>query len=146
MKNRNGFTLIECILVLSIFTIVLSVVMGLYLTGYRMYRSIEYQVETEENIRVALNRISETIRRTDQVSKKVKISENQLKIDNHTSYELKNGILREWIDSGVNQLAHNISIFEPSLEDGLLTVRIGGMGYRDNPPFVMEQTFYIGGE
>ena len=146
MKNRNGFTLIECILVLSIFSIVLSAVMDLYLTGYRMYRSIEYQVETEENIRVALNRISETIRRTDQVSKKVKISENQLKIDNHTSYELKNGILREWIDSGVNQLAHNISIFEPSLEDGLLTVRIGGMGYRDNPPFVMEQTFYIGGE
>ena len=136
---------------------VMTVVMTLYRTGYRMYRTAESQVETEENVRVALNRISETIRRVDGVDQKIKVSENYLKIDDcvtnrgaydypYTLYELKKGILTENINGGVNHLAHNIFLFESSLENGLLTIRIGGEGYGSNPSFILEQTLYIGGE
>ena len=35
LNKDGGFTLIECIITLAIFSIVLSLAMGLYLTGYK---------------------------------------------------------------------------------------------------------------
>ncbi|MDD4680988.1 MAG: prepilin-type N-terminal cleavage/methylation domain-containing protein, partial [Clostridia bacterium] len=71
MNQKNGFTLIECLIALSLFSIVLVLAMNLYLTCYRIYRRQEYQVDVEQNARVILNRISETLRRTDLSSEKL---------------------------------------------------------------------------
>lgn len=145
MKRTRGFTLIECILALSLFAVVLSVGMGLYLTGYRMYRHIEGQVEAEDNVRIVLDRIAETLRRTDNLPDKVSVSNHSLKIGTY-QYYLKENSIHEKISGTANNLAQNILSYEPSYENGLLTIRMKGSAYPGGPPFEVERVFYIGGE
>jgi len=110
-----------------------------------MYRKQEYRVEVEENILVILNRISETLRRTDNVSEKTSVSHQMLIIGN-TRYYYQSGDIYERIGLGTNNLGTNISHFKPKLENGYLTIEIEGMSYKGEPPFSVEQIFYIGGE
>ncbi len=156
MNKQNGLTLLECILSLSIFSIVISAVMTFSMTAYRMVQSIEAQVETEENVRAAMDRISETIRCTDGIGKKTEVSGKQLNIyiedvsnPSHgvRSYTLlRDGTLKESFGGGVNDLAHNISVFEPSLEKDLLTIKIGREGTHGKPAFTLKKVFYLGDE
>ena len=156
MNKQSGLTLLECILSLSIFSIVLSVVMIFSMTAYRMVQSIEEQVETEENVRAAVDRISETIRYTDRAREKVEVSGKELNIyiddvsnpshGKHAYTLLKNGTLKESFGGGVNDLAHNISVFEPSLEKDLLTIKIGREGTHGKPAFTLKKVFYLGDE
>lgn len=145
MKVSKGFTLLECILTLSLFSLVLVVSMNIYLTGYRLYTKQEYQVEVEQNVRVVLNRISETLRRTDNLSDKLYLSGEILVIGNTRYYQQINSV-HERIGNGTNNLGQYISRFEPSIENGYLTIRIEAMPYKDEDPFYLEQVFYIGGE
>jgi prepilin-type N-terminal cleavage/methylation domain-containing protein len=145
VKKTAGFTLIECILALSLFSVVLSVVLGLYLAGYRMYRRIESQVEAEDNVRIVLDRIAETLRRTDNLPGKVSVSKQSLSIGTYQYYQ-KGTSIHEKIGGTANNLAQNISSYEPSYENGMLTIRIIGSASPDSPPFEMERIFYIGGE
>ena len=71
MKQNRGFTLLECILTLCLFSVVLTTIINTYLSGYIMYRGQEYSVELEANILAVLNRISETLRRTDNLQQNV---------------------------------------------------------------------------
>ncbi|MDD2502485.1 MAG: prepilin-type N-terminal cleavage/methylation domain-containing protein [Clostridia bacterium] len=145
MNQKNGFTLIECLIALSLFSIVLVLAMNLYLTCYRIYRRQEYQVDVEQNARVILNRISETLRRTDLSSEKLSLSDTVLYIGS-TRYYLQNGIVHERIENGTNNLGERISRFIPCLENGYLTIRVETLPYREESPFSLEQVFYVGGE
>lgn len=145
MRNKAGFTLLECILALSIFSVVLSAIMSLYLTGYRMYRRIEGQTEAEDNVRIVLDRIAETLRYTDNLPGKVSVSEQRLSIGTY-QYYLKGSSFHEKISGTANNLAQNILLFEPSCENGVLTIRIKGSAFADSPPFEVERIFFIGGE
>ncbi len=145
MKRTKGFTLIECIITFSLFAIVLLLAMNLYLTGYRSYRRQEYQVDVEQNVRVILNRISETLRRTEQVSKDLSLSDTVLIIGD-TRYYLQNGTVYERIGGGTNTLGLRITRFEPSLENGYLTIVVEALPYSENNPFHLEQVFFVGGE
>jgi hypothetical protein len=135
----------ECMLALCLFSIVLTVAISLYLTGYKMYRRQENLVETQQNSLVILNRISETLRRTDNLSENIYVSDTMLMISN-TRYYYQSGNIHERIGLGTNNLGGNISLFEPRLEDGYLTVRIEGIGYQGGTPFSIEQIFFIGDE
>jgi len=156
LNKQSGLTLLECILSLSIFSIVIAAVMTFSMTAYRLVQSIEEQVEAEENVRAALDRISETIRFTDGAGKKVEVSGKELNIyiENvstpshgvHAYTLSKSGTLRESFGGGVNDLAHNISVFEPSLEKDLLTIKIGRKGYHGKPAFTLKKVFYLGDE
>jgi len=124
---------------------VLSIAMSVYLSGYKMYRRMEYQTEVEENIRVVLNRISETLRRTDNLPQNVSVQNQMLYIGNARYYYLS-GRINERIGTGTNNLGQRIASFTPVLENGFLTIKIEGMSYQDEPPLIVEQVFYIGGE
>ena len=135
----------ECMIALSLFSMVLSIAMSIYLSGYKMYRRMEYQTEVEENIRVVLNRISETLRRTDNLPQNVSVQNQMLYIGNARYYYLS-GRINERIGTGTNNLGQRIASFTPVLENGFLTIKIEGMSYQDEPPLIVEQVFYIGGE
>lgn len=135
----------ECMIALSLFSMVLSIAMSVYLSGYKMYRRMEYQTEVEENIRVVLNRISETLRRTDNLPQNVSVQNQMLYIGNARYYYLS-GRINERIGTGTNNLGQRIASFTPVLENGFLTIKIEGMSYQDEPPLIVEQVFYIGGE
>lgn len=145
MRSNKGFTLIECIITLGIYSIVLSLALGLYLTGYTLYRHMEYQVEVEESLRISLNTISGNIRRTDMPKSKVSVLQNKLIID-LWEYSLQGGILYEQKGTGKNQLALNISAFEPNIENGILTVVVYGKGNNYEAPIPMTLVVYLGGE
>ena len=78
MQKNKGFTLLECLITLSLVSIVIVIALNIYLTGYKLYRRQEYKTEVEENIRVILNRISETLRRTDHPAEMVSVSGKML--------------------------------------------------------------------
>lgn len=145
LGNKKGFTLLECILTLCLFSIVLTSTVSLYLAGYRMYRRQEHRVEVEENIMAVLNRISETLRRTDGLPDNISVSDNMLIIGD-TKYYYMSGNIYERIGFGTNNLGGNISLFEFSLEDDYLTLKIEGIGYLGEATSSAEQVFFIGGE
>ena len=145
IKKNKGFTLLECLITLSLVSIVIVIALNIYLTGYKLYRRQEYKTEVEENIRVILNRISETLRRTDHPAEMVSVSGKMLIIGS-ARYYLTSDSLQERIGQGTNNLGRYIHSFDPCLENNCLIVRIAGMGFQGEPPFVVEQIFYIGGE
>jgi len=145
LNKDGGFTLIECIITLAIFSIVLSLAMGLYLTGYKLYRSAEGQTETEENVRVVMNRITQTLRWTDHLYENVSVENNVLKIRNYRYYLGFDGF-HEMINYTSNNLARNISHFEARIEDNMLKIHLEGVNDTSGPPFIIKQIFYLGGE
>lgn len=106
---------------------------------------MEYQVEVEESLRISLNTISGNIRRTDMPKSKVSVLQNKLIID-LWEYSLQGGILYEQKGTGKNQLALNISAFEPNIENGILTVVVYGKGNNYEAPIPMTLVVYLGGE
>lgn len=144
MRYKKGFTLLECIITLCIYTIVLSLAMGLYLAGYKFYRLAEEQTDAAENIRIALDRISQNIRLTDSPCSKITISENSLSFGDY-KYNLSNGILYESIKGVKNQLSLNINSFQPVMENKMLKVTICGKN-PDDTDMVMEMAMFLGGE
>mgnify|MGYP000968195974 CR=1 FL=1 len=143
--TRKGFTLMECVLAFCLFSIVITTAISLYLTGYKIYRRQENLVEIEQNSLVILNRISETLRRTDNLSQNLYVSDTVLIIEN-TRYYYQSGNVHERIGMGTNNLGGNISLFEPRLEDGFLTVKLEGIDNQGGSPFSIEQVFFIGDE
>ena len=144
-KNNDGFTLIECILVLSLFSLIFTSIVNVYLTSYKMYSKQDFRVETEENILAVLNRIIETLRRTDNLHQNISVSNQVLTIGN-TKYYIKSNTIYEQIGLGVNQLAHNISLFDPKLDNGYLTLSIEAPDPSGNELISIEQTIFLGGE
>lgn len=60
--GNKGFTLVEAIVSLMIFVIALSTVLIVYLRGYSGYLKNNQEIEVQEGLRIALNRISRDIR------------------------------------------------------------------------------------
>lgn len=57
-KTRfNGFTLVEVMMAMGIFTLVLSVIALIYSSGYKNYVNNNQKVEVHESMRVALGKI-----------------------------------------------------------------------------------------
>lgn len=109
-----------------------------------MYRTQEYRVEIEQNILVIMNRISETLRRSDNLEGNILVSNDMLIIGN-TRYYLQGNSIYERIGYGTNNLGEKISLFKPVLNDGYLSVKIEGISYRDDTPVSIEQIFLVGG-
>lgn len=145
MTRESGFTLLECIITLAIFSIVLSLAMGLYLTGYKLYLRAESQTEVEENVRIAMNRITQTLRWTDGLRDNVSVENNVLKIRNYRYYMGFDGF-HEMINSTSNNLAKKIKRFEVNIDDNMLKIYLEGASDRGESSFVLEQVFYLGGE
>lgn len=67
MSDREGFTLVETIVSITIFCFVLSAVLFLQTSGFAFYVKVNNKVEVEENLRVALKKMSRNIREANGV-------------------------------------------------------------------------------
>lgn len=63
-KNLNGFTLLEIIVSLSLFTIIIILVSDIYLITQRAYNKNSDAAELAQNARVSLDRISRELRQS----------------------------------------------------------------------------------
>jgi prepilin-type N-terminal cleavage/methylation domain-containing protein len=60
--DNRGFTLMETMVALTIFAIVVTAVLTVYVQGYASYHANNQKIEVQENLRIALNRISRDLR------------------------------------------------------------------------------------
>jgi prepilin-type N-terminal cleavage/methylation domain-containing protein len=63
-KNPNGFTLLEIIISISLFTIIIILIDDIYLTTQRAYNKNSDTAELTQNARVVLDRISRELRQS----------------------------------------------------------------------------------
>lgn len=133
--RQKGLTLMELIIAASLILIVLSLGYSIYLFGIQGYIENAEVIESQSNVRIALEHIAYNIRRT----KGVKISDERL-IMGSESYKLSGDILM----NKDNQLAVGISEFifykpKPSL----VYVGISSMPDRNGDVFSLEAYFYL---
>jgi len=62
IKNNKGFTLIEVMVALTVFALVATGVLWIYVNGYISYAKNNQKIEVQENLRIALNKMSRGIR------------------------------------------------------------------------------------
>lgn len=67
MSDKRGFSLIETIVALAIFFFVVTTVLLVHANGYASYVKINSKAEVEENLRIALNKMSRNIRQARSV-------------------------------------------------------------------------------
>ncbi|MBI4993885.1 type II secretion system protein [Candidatus Wolfebacteria bacterium] len=60
--NKKGFTVIELIVVLSVFSIIIATVVGIFVSSLQTQRSAISLVEAEDNIGLALEQMAREIR------------------------------------------------------------------------------------
>ena len=60
--DNRGFTLMETMVALTIFAILVTAVLTVYVQGYASYHANNQKIEVQENLRIALNRISRDLR------------------------------------------------------------------------------------
>ena len=78
MSGREGFTLVETIVSITIFCFVFSAVLFLQSSGFAFYVKVNNKVEVEENLRIALARMSRNIREANRVRS---VADNPPKIE-----------------------------------------------------------------
>ncbi|NLI11360.1 prepilin-type N-terminal cleavage/methylation domain-containing protein [Pelotomaculum propionicicum] len=78
MPGNQGFTLLETIVSITIFCFVFSAILFLQSSGFTFYVKVSNKVEVEENLRIALARMSRNIRDASSVSS---VADNPPKIE-----------------------------------------------------------------
>lgn len=66
-KFRKGLTLIELLIAMSLSTMLLAALYGVYSTSYKVYKSSMAKAELNQNARIALERIGRDFRQTNYV-------------------------------------------------------------------------------
>ena len=66
-KKSKGFTIIEVLVVISIFVLVLGIIYGSYSLSQKAYREIETTTEINQNARVILERMTREIRQAKEI-------------------------------------------------------------------------------
>lgn len=139
----KGYSLLECIIALSLTAIVLSLAFSIYLYGYKYYSIAESNIEVEQNIRYAFERIFKTIRMTNNPQEQVYVSNNNLYCGEYRYY-MSNGILFERKGGGTNHLAVNITRFEPVIEGDMLIITLAGTKEGMDTKVEITSKIYIG--
>ena len=66
-KKDKGFTMIEILIVISVFTLALGIIYGSYSMSQKAYREIETTTEINQNARVILERMTREIRQAKEI-------------------------------------------------------------------------------
>lgn len=136
MKNKEGFTLIELILVLALMGIVLSILFLPIISSFKNFNSQNEKANIISDSRSLMDYLTREIRKADPET--VKIDDGSLKIDKKgslmiglKSYELESGILskdgvkvREGINDIIIQRVAEKIIMKITIEDYELSSEI----------------------
>jgi prepilin-type N-terminal cleavage/methylation domain-containing protein len=117
MKRKKGFTLIEIILTLGILSVVGLMAFTLFGQGFNLYRAETESADLQDEMRLVLSDITNKVRLTDEED--ISAATNQLTVDTYVYSLDGNRLVRN-----TSELASNIAVFDVSLTDGLLEVRL----------------------
>ncbi len=76
-EKSGGFTLLELLLAIFIFSIVISSIYGAYTATFRVAKSAEFETEVQHRARIALERITEDLKATLQGTNGEMVGESQ---------------------------------------------------------------------
>lgn len=117
MKNKKGFTLIEVIITLAVLGAVSMLALTFFGQGFSLYNAETESADLQEDMRLVLSDITNKVRITDEDS--ISAAGNQLVVGD-TVYAFDGSrIIR-----GSDEIATSIDVFEASITNGLLEIRI----------------------
>lgn len=131
MKEIKGFTLIEVLAASAIISIVALVSVSLFYTGSNTYVSSENRMEIRQNVRTAMEAITQDIKSVND-SSKIKVENGKLYVgDNNYFYvQRKNTISmnRNWEpENEGHELANMIESFVFSVDGRRVSLTITGI-------------------
>ena len=132
MKREDGFTLLEIIITLTIMSLVLGAIYTLMLNGISAWKRQETQIDTLQNMRVAMNLLSKEIENGSnlQVIQTTNPPRSQLQSGQSGTikFYLENGIIYRESNGAKNPLAYGIDslVFE-ELGNNLVGIEISAM-------------------
>ncbi len=141
--TKGGFTLLECVLSLAIFSIISTAIFQLYLSGHILSRIVEDRVEIDQNLRISASRITDQIRSLDKPGQQISIDGKKLVLGPYRYYLLNDKLL-EFKDGRANQLAVGVIGFDFMLEEGLLSISLTGQKSTKQPTRTLQLTIYVG--
>ncbi len=117
MKRKKGFTLLEIIITLGILSVVGLMAFTLFGQGFNLYRAETESADLQDEMRLVLSDITNKVRLTDEED--ISAATNQLTVDTYVYSLDGNRLVRN-----TSELASNIAVFDVSLTDGLLEIRL----------------------
>lgn len=86
--NAKGFTLMEILVAISLSLLVIGSLYGIYITSYKSYRKSINKADLNQNVRIALERISRDLRQTNAIITNLPPSEIKFQ-DGHDTSQIR---------------------------------------------------------
>lgn len=122
LRSQNkGFTLIELIAALGVLSIILTPLVMMSVRGITAYYHEQEKIDLMGSGQIALERISNTIRR-----RVAPVSQNtaSLEVGEDIAYVLSGTDLMETDGGTPNEIANNVSAFDFTVDGSLLTIEL----------------------
>jgi prepilin-type N-terminal cleavage/methylation domain-containing protein len=118
-KQEAGFTLLEVIVALSLFTIVIIMALSMYMLSAQTHSRMSAKVEMAQNVRVSLSRMSREIRQSPEVVTELSTNKEDsaseiIFQDGHNQEEI--GYIEYYLD-GTDLRRSEMVYYFPSEED-----------------------------
>ncbi len=128
IKSAKGFTLLEVVLAIAIFSVILVVSYSILLTGLSLYNKNTVTIEEQRYLRMVFMKIDKDIRSYDGVIGDITVSGSTLSISSDISYSFDSslGSITRTDSAGASVIATGISSFTPQIETNSILVELTG--------------------
>jgi prepilin-type N-terminal cleavage/methylation domain-containing protein len=128
IKSAKGFTLLEVVLAIAIFSVILVVSYSILLTGLSLYNKNTVTIEEQRYLRMVFMKIDKDIRSYDGVIGDITVSGSTLSISSDISYSFDSsaGSITRTDSAGSSVIATGISSFTPQIETNSILVELTG--------------------
>lgn len=133
--NKNGFTLVEVIVTLTLLSIIITLGYSIYIFGLKNYTTQSNNVNNQSNVRYALSSIIKEIRKADDVV----ISSNKITLNGSIEYKLDGTTIMKNSDEVVN----GIQTLDVQQIDRKIIIRITSLPNVDGNVVDLSSEIYI---
>ncbi len=117
--DEKGFTLVETMVALTIFMILVAVISLSYADSYKAFIKNSQNVEVQENLRIATNRMKREIRQATHIGE-WPVKDHNIYVDSNNdgiadndcdeiAFEIDNNVIRFYYDSSQNELQRSVN-------------------------------------
>lgn len=139
-RSEGGFTLIELIAAIGILSIVLTPLVMMSVRGIDTYYHEQEKIELMSSGQIALERISNTIRRNAYA---VEIEGSALKVGSDIAYELVGGSIIETREETGNEIANHVELLSFEVNGNLLQVDMKLIGPKHKETVNLTTSIYL---